>query len=393
MLSTIRNRLIFIAGLVAISVFWLIPRDITIRVRDADGRMSDTTVRRIPLKQGLDLRGGIHLALELDESRGAIPNPEDAIDRALTVIRTRIDEFGVAEPDIRKVGTDRIVVELAGLSDPGRAKQIVARAAFLEFRITDMANQFGSALETIDQALIRAGITATVSGTGATTTPTAIDQLLTSDSEDDSTTTDGENQDSTSADTIPTFAVDQPGPLSSLMFFGQIPGEFMVAEEDVLRVDTLINHPATQRTMPRGLELAWASELTSTGGTCADLRVHLRPDRHLLLDRHLLVEGIQVLQLDPGTPGCQECGEKRAGGAAHGVGSELPVQRRRGFRAARTSSSRCTIVLWGAPVTFSGSRSASSAIRSIASTKLSRPASDSHSVGSIMRAPDTTSGK
>lgn len=259
MLSTIRNRLILIGVLVATSIFWLIPRDVTIRVRDAEGRMSDTTVRRIPLKLGLDLRGGIHLALELDESAGAIPNREDAIDRAITVIRTRIDEFGVAEPLIQKIGKDRIVVELAGIDDPGRAKQIVQRAAFLEFRITDMQNRFQAALPTIDQALVRAGFQGGLSGGIDTQMPFTIESLLTSD------TTEADSTDTQGADSS-TFAVDQPGPLSSLIFFGQIPGEFLVPEEDVLRVDTLINHEATKRSMPRGLTLAWASEPVSQGG-------------------------------------------------------------------------------------------------------------------------------
>ncbi len=283
MLSTIRNRLIFIGLLVAVSVFWLIPRDITIRVRDAEGRMSDTTVRRVPLKLGLDLRGGIHLALELDESAGAIPNREDAIDRAITVIRSRIDEFGVAEPDIRKVGSDRIVVELAGIDDFGRAKQIVQRAAFLEFRITDMQNQFQSAMPTIDQALVRAGFQGGVSGESDTQTPSVIESLLTSD------TTEADSTDTQEADST-TFAVDQPGPLSSLIFFGQIPGEFLVPEEDVLRVDTLINHEATKRAMPRGLTLAWASEPVSQGG---------RSYRGLYaLDNRPLITGAEIQNAD-----------------------------------------------------------------------------------------------
>jgi preprotein translocase subunit SecD len=159
MLSGIRNRLILIGALVAIAVFSLIPRDVTTRVRGADGVMKDTTIRRIPLKLGLDLQGGIHLALEIDESRGQVQDRADAIERALTVIRTRIDEFGVAEPQIQKVGTDRIVVELAGIDDPGRAKQIVQRSAFLEWRIVDMQQRFAAALPSIDRALIRAGVT------------------------------------------------------------------------------------------------------------------------------------------------------------------------------------------------------------------------------------------
>ena len=55
MLSTIRSRLITIAALVALSVFALWPRQITVRVRGADGRMRDTVQTRVPLKRGLDL--------------------------------------------------------------------------------------------------------------------------------------------------------------------------------------------------------------------------------------------------------------------------------------------------------------------------------------------------
>jgi preprotein translocase subunit SecD len=166
MSSTIRNRLIVVLGLVILSIVALIPREVTIRERGADGRMRDTAITRVPLKLGLDLRGGMHLALELDESGGPVANPEDAIDRALTVIRTRVDEFGVAEPLIQKVGDDRIVVELAGVDDPGRARAIVERSAFLEWRITDMDNQFADALETIDLALVRAGVRSSGSGGG-----------------------------------------------------------------------------------------------------------------------------------------------------------------------------------------------------------------------------------
>ena len=160
MFSSIRNRLFMIAGLVALAIFFLIPRNVTERIRAVDGTMKDTVVRRVPIKRGLDLQGGIYLALELDESQGRVQDPEDAIDRALTVIRTRIDEFGVTEPLIQKVGSDRIVVQLAGIDDPERAKDIVRRSAYLEWRITDMDQRFRDALPSIDAALIRAGVRA-----------------------------------------------------------------------------------------------------------------------------------------------------------------------------------------------------------------------------------------
>ena len=76
MLSSIRNRLIVIGGLIALSVFFLVPRNVTQRVRAADGTMKDTLVRRVPIKRGLDLQGGIYLALEIDESQGRVQDRE-----------------------------------------------------------------------------------------------------------------------------------------------------------------------------------------------------------------------------------------------------------------------------------------------------------------------------
>ncbi len=252
MFSTIRSRLIVIAVLVAVSVISLVPREITIRERGPDGAMRDTRVRRVPLKRGLDLQGGIHLALELDQSAGPVADPADAIERAMTVIRSRVDEFGVEEPLVQKVGDERIVVELAGITDPARAKAIVERSAFLEWRITDMDNSFGDAIATIDRALVDAGVEA---GAGQAQ-PTALDRLLGSD-------TSALGQDTAASDT--TSLLDRPGPLSALLFNGQIPGEFLVAEEDFPRVDSLRRLPEFERAMPRGRELVWASEPVSQG--------------------------------------------------------------------------------------------------------------------------------
>ncbi|MDO8666083.1 MAG: hypothetical protein Q7J79_05685, partial [Gemmatimonadales bacterium] len=122
MFDSIRARLVVIGVLAGLCVWALWPRNVTTRVQGPDGVMHDSTERRINLKRGLDLQGGIHLALELDQSGGAVADPADAIDRALKVIRTRIDEFGVAEPLVQKLGTSRIVVELPGINDPARAK-------------------------------------------------------------------------------------------------------------------------------------------------------------------------------------------------------------------------------------------------------------------------------
>src|SRR5918992_6041898 len=176
---SIRNRLLVILALIALSVYHLIPREVTLRERDVEtGVMRDTVVNRVPLKLGLDLQGGMHLALELDQSKQVSADPARDIDLALTVLRKRIDEFGVEEPLVQKVGQGRIVVELAGIDDPARAKAIVQRSAFLEFKITDETGALEKALPAMDRTLRSLGI----KGAAQPTKPSAVQQLLGGDS-------------------------------------------------------------------------------------------------------------------------------------------------------------------------------------------------------------------
>jgi preprotein translocase subunit SecD len=249
MTHSIRNRLLGIAALIVLAVFSLWPRTVTIRALGEDGRMQDVVVQKTPLKFGLDLQGGIHLALELDESKGAIPNKEDAIDRALTVIRKRIDEFGTQEPVVQKSGTERIIVELPGERDPARAKQVVQRSAFLEFRITDMDGQFRDAIPRIDRALARAGVTI---GGPEQPVVSPIEGLL---------QTDSAAADSAAADSADTG----PGAFSTLLFEGSVPGEYLVPEEFFPRVDSLIAAPEVTREIPRGIQLIWGADPRSQG--------------------------------------------------------------------------------------------------------------------------------
>ena len=251
MLASIRTRLIVVAILLFVSVWSLRPRSVTYRTGGGDRPVADTTVERFGLKTGLDLQGGMHLALEIDQSSGTVVNPEDALDRALTVIRSRIDEFGVGEPLIQKVGDSRIVVELPGIDDPSRARAIIERSAFLEFRITDMENRFRDVIPQIDAALRRSGIAARAQGTQTST----IEQLLGTDTVAESNSAvQGSFEDLTAV-----------GAFSSLLFSGELPGEYLIPEEDFPRVDSMINLQIVQQVIPRGLDLRWGNEPLSRG--------------------------------------------------------------------------------------------------------------------------------
>jgi preprotein translocase subunit SecD len=265
---SIRTRLLVIAALIAASVYSLIPRNVTLRERDPDtGVMRDTVVKRVPLKLGLDLQGGMHLALELDQSKQVSADPARDLDLALTVLRKRVDEFGVAEPVIQKVGNERIVVELAGISEPARAKSIVQRSAFLEFRITDETSALQKAIPAMDRVLRRLGVK---SGPGADTSskPSAVEQLLGGDTAGKAAAKDTAEarSDSAAADT----AAVPGGVLAGLIQDGaaggaNAPGTYLVPETAYPRVDSLLNIPEVARQLPRGVVLRWSATPTSVG--------------------------------------------------------------------------------------------------------------------------------
>ncbi len=62
---------------------------------------------------------------------------DESVDRALEILRNRVDEFGVSEPTIQKVGDRRIIVELAGVTDPLRVRKLIGRTALLEFKLLE----------------------------------------------------------------------------------------------------------------------------------------------------------------------------------------------------------------------------------------------------------------
>jgi SecD/SecF fusion protein len=100
-------------------------------VHDKEGDV----IKQGKINLGLDLQGGMHLILEVDTSNLSKNEAKDAPERALEIIRNRIDQFGVLEPIIQPVGKNRILVQLPGVTDRQRAKEIIGKTAHLEFRL------------------------------------------------------------------------------------------------------------------------------------------------------------------------------------------------------------------------------------------------------------------
>jgi len=284
--------------------------------------MHDKQEKRVPIKYGLDLQGGMHLALELDQSKQVSADPKRDIDLALTVLRKRIDEFGVTEPLIQKVGDQRIVVELAGITEPARAKAIVQRSAFLEFRITDKANALEKALPAMDRVLRGLGIRGDTAKR-----PSAVEQLLGADSASKAAKADSATakkdtavkpakaakaakKDTAAKPTKADSAVKDTAPVVGGVLSGLIqpsgaaagsvvPGEYVVPETAFPRVDSLINLPAVGRQLPRGVVLRWSASPTSIGVQSYRFLYALE-DRPIVTGSNL--EDAQA-QLDPLTNG------------------------------------------------------------------------------------------
>ena len=283
-MHAIRNRFLVIFGLLAICIWALVPKE-------------GPNGEKIPaINLGLDLQGGMHLAVEIDDPDGTLTDEAraDAIDRTLTTVRNRIDEFGVREPTIQKSGDDRIIVELAGIEDPDRAKAIVERTAFLQFKIVREDDGFREALPRLDRVIVQA--------VGAENLPAAV-----TEEEEAPALTQllGEAQDTLGAPEVEllesaeafgdSLAQDTAGaqeapdaeaadsalqeetrivpsqdrslrPLTAMLLESGRPGMFLVAEENVPTVTEYIELPEFKEALPRNTTLNWGLVPQSTSG-------------------------------------------------------------------------------------------------------------------------------
>src|SRR5262249_42451301 len=117
-------------------------------------------LRRKAIHLGLDLQGGMHMVLEVDRSRLSGAEAKDAPERAMEIIRNRVDQFGVAEPLIQRQGEDRIVVQLPGLTDRQRAIDLIGKTALLEFNLVRTPEEVKTVFDRLDSFLAAHGAAA-----------------------------------------------------------------------------------------------------------------------------------------------------------------------------------------------------------------------------------------
>lgn len=126
--KSLQWKIVGISAVIMVSL-WLIWPPFT--SKDKEGNI----LEKGKINLGLDLQGGMHVVLKIDASKLTQEAKKDASDRAIEVIRNRIDQFGVGEMSIQKQGGEYIIVQLPGVTDRERALDLIGKTAHLEFRI------------------------------------------------------------------------------------------------------------------------------------------------------------------------------------------------------------------------------------------------------------------
>ncbi len=263
-------RELIILAVIILSAYSVWP---SIQVHSKKGDAKKTFLKENPklgassINFGLDLAGGTSITLQIDQS--SLKDGDDIKDiqaQSLEIIRNRVDQYGLSEPQISPTGDDRIVVELAGVDD-STAKALVGSTAKLEFKILAESEKFTQVVSLIDGYLTRQ------------TTDIVADSAVTDSSKKDSSSKDtvkketlsddellaggvaktesAENKDSASAEAAPADVVGQS--LSS--FFISFGNGGFIAEESIEKVKKLLETDGVQKLIPRDVAFAFGSGL------------------------------------------------------------------------------------------------------------------------------------
>jgi protein-export membrane protein SecD len=224
------------------------------------------------LRLGLDLKGGMHIVLEVEKPEGR--QTTDVQERALEIIRNRIDKIGVTEPLIQKSGTNRIVVDLPGFTDIEQAKRLIGETAQLQFKLVLPGEEAQSLLGKIDSVLVKAKPQVGTSPAAARDTAAqSIAKMF--------------NQNDTSKKTAEEpLESENEKPLTSLI--NQSDGiSYDVPMEDYYEAKTLVESPEAKAVIPSDVQVAWSTRPVYRGDR-AFQRMYLLRNRVELSGEHLV---------------------------------------------------------------------------------------------------------
>jgi len=281
-----RTRILIVLATVVASIFVLWPTWNYYRLSDEQREEMDPAVvdgmKSSALRLGLDLQGGMHMVLELDDSELEEKNLEagDLMDRALEIIRNRIDQFGVSEPVVQRAGEKRIIVELAGIDDISRAQEIIAQAAVLEFKMVRPGSELRRLLAQLDAELASGAGVDLVDSVPETGAPadTAAGEVPADESPVDESAVTPVDEGEAASGSLATWLADdvratQGRPLSSAVVIETRQGTIAVnevawvRESDYERINAYLTFlEDSTRAVPKDVEFAWAADITNRGG-------------------------------------------------------------------------------------------------------------------------------
>lgn len=208
----------------------------------------------------------------------------EAIESSHKVLRTRIDRFGVVAPNIQKLeGSNRILVELPGITEPERVRKLLQGSANLEFWECYLLPEVWSELQRADQLLadLQAHQADAVADTesveevatveSSKTEEAATEEREQSDLEALSEMVTGEATEETPASTLtaeqqrqhPLFSKLIPNTMQGQLIPGPVVG--MAHASDIAAIDSMLNHPKVKEILPRNLLLKWSVKEVEEG--------------------------------------------------------------------------------------------------------------------------------
>jgi len=179
---------------------------------------------------------------------------EDAVNRALEIIRNRVDQYGVSEPSLQRQGSRRIIVELPGVAREEEAKKLLQGTALLEFRIVREADFTFPIMQKIDDVLTGKILdTAKVVSEDKKTESTPTDTSIASN---DTTTPKEELSEEEFRKQHPFFSIALLDPQGRS-------ADAYVKVEDKSKLELMLNKPDVQKVIPNNVEFKFQARSQS----------------------------------------------------------------------------------------------------------------------------------
>ncbi len=220
------------------------------------------------MRLGLDLKGGIHVVLRVMKEKIELSARADAVDRAIQVIRNRVDFTGVTEPVIQKQGDDRIIVDLPGYTDADRAEELIGQTAQLEFKLLESFENAQVILAKVDSVVAE-----------IRKAEEDADSLTDESSESEADVVDEPAEDSMERDILAELLGEDTGDVIDETYFdseenpftqyienflynpksgNQWPG-YVVAAKDRRLLQNWLELPEVRRVVPQDVQFAWST--------------------------------------------------------------------------------------------------------------------------------------